>query len=105
MSCCIVEAWITGHFMVKFDTEREPVQKALLGRRHCPETARVAAVTSEGFVLLLCPSHAERPICGAVVQPDGPPCEYFCDCGGQCSILYPHDEHSCSGNIPDDCEA
>jgi hypothetical protein len=60
--------WVYGFHWVKFDTEKEPVKKALLCVRACPDEAAVAAVNSYGDVFHWCADHAKDPTCGGVPQ-------------------------------------
>ncbi len=65
--CTRVELWVTGFHWVKFDTEREPVKKAILGNRRCSEPATVEAVSPEGFRFHWCIACSKDPICSGVI--------------------------------------
>jgi hypothetical protein len=59
--CTRAEAWIFGFYVVKYDTEKDPVKKPLLGVRHCPNEA-VVSVERDGFTFHWCEEHGgERP--------------------------------------------
>jgi hypothetical protein len=64
--CTRVESWVHGWYWVKFADTPEPVKKAYLSTRHCPEDATVT-VEHEGMTFRWCATHAKTPTCGAPV--------------------------------------
>lgn len=63
--CTMVESWVCGFVLVKFDTERELVRKAVLGMRRCPDEATAVLTNDDGHQFHWCAHHAAEPICGA----------------------------------------
>ena len=58
MRCTRAEAWLFGYYVVKYDTEDEPVKKPLLGVRKCPEES-VVTFEREGLTYHWCEAHAK----------------------------------------------
>lgn len=65
--CGRVDLWVFGHYMVKFDTEKEPVKKALLGCRRCPNDSAIE-IPHDGCIFQWCLEHAADPTCGVTPQ-------------------------------------
>jgi hypothetical protein len=65
--CGRVDLWVHGHYTVKFESEKEPVKKALLGPRQCPDDA-VVFVPWDGCVFQWCAAHAKDPTCGVPAE-------------------------------------
>ncbi len=59
MRCVRVEMWLYGSYVVKYDNEKDPVRKPLMGMRHCPHEA-TTTVVRDGFIFYWCAGHASE---------------------------------------------